>query len=213
MVTLLGSWIEYFTEFVAETLQKRHQLLPVKARLREPTQVYWVEAIGHNNFDYLDQQVREIFSNCLEVSCKLHDNMRVLKLREYWDKNDDNLVLNNRFTKQGLSAYYRSLDTSFKFNLRMRDDFLIRQKFRTLKATGEEKDGQKSEFKSGQINKSVQEDGFEDDGTPEVDAMMEFFAQKNYQNFQKQNDRFHWRKWTIIFIITLLTVQGFFFPA
>ena len=114
---LLGPWIEYLTEFIDESLQNRHQLLPAKVRLSTPTQVYWVEALGHSNFDYMDKQAREIFNQCMDAACKLHEPMRVLKLREYWDKSNDNLVINNRFTKQGLASYWKSLDASFQFNL------------------------------------------------------------------------------------------------
>ena len=70
VATLLGTWIEHLTDFMAESLQKHHQQLPSKAKLKQPTQVYWVESLSHNNFDYLDQQVRDVFTKCLEVSCK-----------------------------------------------------------------------------------------------------------------------------------------------
>ena len=68
----------------------------------------------------------------MEVTCKLHPNMRFLKIREMWDKHDDNLVYNNRLTKQGISAYWRSLDASFQFNIKKRNEFLVRAKYRAM---------------------------------------------------------------------------------
>ena len=120
VASLLGPWIEYLSQFITEALQTRRQQLLVKARLREQTQVYWVEAVGHSNFDYPDQQVRDIFSKCLETNCKakVFTQMRVLKLRDFWDKNDDALVMNNNFTKHAISMYWRSMDASFQFNLK-----------------------------------------------------------------------------------------------
>ena len=124
VASLLGPWIEYLCQFFAESLQ-RFQSLSQKARPKLPTQVYWAEAVTHCNFDYLDQQAREIFTQCLDATCKLHnDQMRVLKLREFWDRNDDSLVINNQLTKQGVACYWKSLDASFKFNLKKKEDFL-----------------------------------------------------------------------------------------
>ena len=174
VATLLGPWIEFLAQIIAESLQDRfHQLSP-KARPKNITQVYWVEAIGHTNFEYLDQQVREIFTQCLEATCKVHESMsmHVLKLREFWNKSDDALVVNNRFTKVGTAAYWRSLDASFKFNLKKRDDFLVRSKYRALK--------NKPDISSHKII-SVPED------RANFDEMQSFFG-------RHRNNRFHWSK-------------------
>ena len=137
VASLLGPWIEYLCQMIAESLQNRCQQLPMKARQKLPTQVYWVEAVSHSNFEYIDQQAREIFSKCIEANCKVHENMRILKIREFWDRSDDNLVINNRLTKQGISAHWRSVDASFKFNIKKRDEFLTRNKYRALKTKEE----------------------------------------------------------------------------
>ena len=178
LASLFSLWIEYLCQVVAETFQHRFQLLSPKAK-RDPTQVYWVEPVGHNNFNYADQQAREIFTQCLEASCKVHGNMHVLKIREFWDKSDDNYVINNRFTKLGVSAYWRSLDVSFKFNMKKREDFMIRQKFRTLKAKSDEK-GQ------GQSMRAVREDIYSRTTGEDQDEMLQFFARCHTP------DRFHW---------------------
>ena len=54
VATLLGPWLEFLAELFLETLQDRWVHLPLKARNREPTQVYWVERVGHSNFNYTD---------------------------------------------------------------------------------------------------------------------------------------------------------------
>ena len=172
LASLLGPWIKYLSQVIAESLQKRRQDLPARAKLKEITQIYWVEVVGHNNFDYADQQVREIFSQCIEVNCQLHDNMRMLKLRDYWDRTDDSLVIQNCFTKAGLSAYWRSMDASFQFNNKKREEYLIRSKFRALKASSND-----SSEKPGKVMKSFQED-------PGYDQMPRFF--------KRSQDHFHW---------------------
>ena len=185
VASLLGPWIEYLAQYFAETLQERFQALPLKAKGRDcpPPQVYWVEPIGHTNFDYIDQQVREVFTHCLEANCKIHENMRVLKLREFWNKHDDSLVVNNRFTKLGLAAYWRSIDASFKFNLAKRDEFLVRAKFRTLRA---------KQDRQVLSKKAVREDT--KDSRADADVSMREFFIRHRSTPSQTNDRFHWKK-------------------
>ena len=170
VASLLGPWLEYLMEFVGDVLQSRRQLLNLKSQLKEPTQVYFVESVSHTNFDYCDQQVREIFTKCMEASCKDNEPMHVLKLREYWEKNDDALVVNNRFTKQGLLHYWKSMDASFQFNVKKREEFITCHKLRILKMKSEAKE-------TGQSMKSDHEDREE---------IPRFFARHQRQ------DRFHW---------------------
>ena len=80
-------------QFIADTLEDCYETLPLKARPAH-TQVYWVEAVSHDNFDYIDQKVHEIFSNCVEANCQSHEFMRLVKIRDLWNKKDDNLVAN-----------------------------------------------------------------------------------------------------------------------
>ena len=182
MASLLGQWIEFLAQFIAKTLLDRFQALPPRAK-KEPTQVYWVETISHNNFDYVNQQVREMFTQCLEANCKLHECMRVLKLREYWNKNDDNLVINNRFTKQGITDYWKSLDASFQFNIKKREEFMIRSKYRSLRTR---QDSTNCSKKLAQVMMPAREDrcDVQDNNRFEVE---DFFVKRH-----NKQDRFHW---------------------
>ena len=42
--------------------------------------------------------------------------MRVIKLKEFWDLKDSSLVVHDRMTECGLTAYWRAVDATFKFN-------------------------------------------------------------------------------------------------
>ena len=81
VASLLGPWVEYLAQTVIESLESRRQELIPKARLPDKTQAYFVEPVNHDNFEYINQQVRDTFGKCLEVTARLHDNMRILKLR------------------------------------------------------------------------------------------------------------------------------------
>ena len=98
--------------------------------------------------------------------------MRVLKLREFWNKNDDNLMINNHFTKAGIAAYWCSLDALFHFNIKKREEFMIRNKFRAFKSKSDEK-------RQGQAKRLVPEDN--------EDEILEFFTRRRFDQFHWQN--------------------------
>ena len=192
---LLGPWIEYICQVVAEVLATRWSDLSPKARPADGshTQIYWIEAVNHSNFKYINQQVRDTFNKCLEANCKLHENMRILKIREMWDKRDDKLVINNRLTKYGVNMYWKAADLSFKFNLLKHEEFVIRSKFRALK---------KEDNGKMQVKKFAREDadlgqskpkrfGQEDDSFDEVENFFRW----------KRNNRFHWNSSTGRFLL------------
>ena len=83
---LCGPWLEFLSEIFTEALQNRRAQLSRKARPENVTQVYWVEPLNSSNFDYAHQQLREKFLQCLEANYKSFENMRVLKLRDFWNK-------------------------------------------------------------------------------------------------------------------------------
>ena len=197
VASLLGPWVEYLAQLFVEILDERRKKLPLKARLVDKTQLYWLEAATHENFDYVDQQACEAFNHCLDATAKLHDSMRILKLRDGWDKKDDNLVINNRITKAGQTAYWKAFDASFKFNVKKHNDFVVRTKFRALKSMDQpqhigkrqnvarskmivHEDFQDSKDNTNQTMKSDSED-CEDD-------ILEFF--RRHRN--NRQDRFHW---------------------
>ena len=151
--------------------------------------MYWVESLNHNNFNYATQQTREKFTQCLEANCKQFENMRILKLRDSWDKTDDNLVYNDKFTKAGLSAYWHSLDASFQFNVKKRIAFLIRSRFRAQKFAG----GNSKIKEKDRPKRAILEDSGGEDETSDAD-MNKFFKLHRKQGLTPNNDRFHWNR-------------------
>ena len=190
VASLLGPWIEYLAEFISESLEDRHQKLSLKARLAEKTQVYWVESVNHDNFDYINQQVRETFSQCLEATSKSHETMRVLKMQEFWNKKDDNLVLNNRFTKQGLVTYWKAMDASIQFSVKKREQFFIRMKFCSLRSATET-----AKVTRGRVMRPTSEDFQEIPHGQFVTDEMSSSQEDDIQHFfrhHRQDDHFHW---------------------
>ena len=133
VASLLGEWLEYLAKTINEMVQIKLHSLPAKAQPCEETQIYWIQPVNHNNFSVENVQVRDIFSACLDYVIKDYDNMRVLKIKEFWSKTDSDLVYNNRLTKDGLLTYWRAMDATFKFNVLKRRDYVIHTKFKQLK--------------------------------------------------------------------------------
>ena len=183
IASLLGPWLEFLSENFAEAIQNRRLQLPRKARLEDCTQIYWVEPANDVNFDYANQQSREKFSQCMEVNCKAFDGMRVLKLHDFWDRTDDNLVCNDRISKVGLMAYWKAMDASFQFNVKKRSDYMIRSKFRLLKAAPVE------DKRLGQVMRPYHEDESSNE-----DKMPSFFAKHRKVQKNQRNDKYHWSK-------------------
>ena len=171
--SMYRSWIEHIAKEITNVIDQRKQDLPPAALLDDAPQIYWVEPVNHVNFDADNKQMREKFGACLDSVSKIFSNMRCLKIRNPWDKNDANLVINNRITKNGLSVYWKTIDASFSFNVKKREEFLIRSKYRAIRA------------KSVPAMKPVQEDA-------------NLCASAGIPDFFKRpatnQDRFHWRR-------------------
>ena len=105
--SLIGQWIEWFLTQVHEMIIKRKERLPPKAKADDYPFVYIVELPRHGNFNTEENVARGKFKNCLQSVVKIFSEMRVVKLKE-WNYDDMNLVVNNRFTTEGLAKYWAS---------------------------------------------------------------------------------------------------------
>ena len=57
---------------------------------------------------------RTKFNKCLESVVRLNQEMGTLTLLKIWEPRDDSLFMDNRFTANGLKAYWASLDSAFR---------------------------------------------------------------------------------------------------
>ena len=100
--------------------------LPAKCRKVTPF-TYWVTAPIHSYFSKERNSLRIKFNLGLESVIKQQQpNMRVVKLKEFWDSKDSNLVINDRITEMGMIAYWKAIDASFKFNSLRHEQFVAR---------------------------------------------------------------------------------------
>ena len=109
--SLFGSWIEWLVKNINDMLQKRIHQLPIKSRKVIPF-LYWVTAPIHSYFSKERNNLRIKFNLSLESVIREQSNMRVVKMKDYWDTKDSKLVINDRMTEVGLSAYWLAVEAN-----------------------------------------------------------------------------------------------------
>ena len=156
-------------------------MLPAKGKNDDGTQVYWVVAVLHDNFDAIENELREKFNKCLEVVVSKFSAMRVIKIKEHWLPTDSMLVSRNHITTAGLAAFWKGVDAKFLFNVKKREEFLTREKYRSL---------QVAKFKPVAPNNVTAVRGSKRNSSPlpEEAIMQNFFKKTN------DMDRFHWER-------------------
>ena len=133
VASMLGAWLEFLAKELNDLLLCKQKQMPIRALATNDIQIYWIEAATHNNFAFEMNQMYSVFTACVDTVVKEYDNMRLLKIREFWNKSDEELVFNNKFTKTGLLTYWKVMDATFRFNILKRREYLIRVNFRQIK--------------------------------------------------------------------------------
>ena len=115
---IFGENLNYLLNDIHHIILSHKDVLPLKAKkYRYPT-VIWMVPPGHGVFS--DNGKRQKFTKCLDTVAQLHNEMKVMKLKD-WSFNDVNLVVqaNNmggyRFTSKGLTTYWRCADSALHF--------------------------------------------------------------------------------------------------
>ena len=122
---LLGTWIEWLANTFKEMFTNRKEVLPNKAIKKGYPLLYWVAPPHHKNFD--NNRDRTVLTTCMETVFKVFDEIRIIRMKEIWDYEDDDLInLKGRFTTLGLDRYWQSIDASIKFNIQKRERYLAK---------------------------------------------------------------------------------------
>ena len=137
--SMYGTWCEWLVKQFDSLLTTKWQRLPNKAKNNDGTQVYWIALPLHQGFSDIDNQVRQRFNDCLESVVKMYGAMRVIKIKQIWNFDNRNPVVNGRITVNGLTHLWQGVDAAFQFNARKRNEFLIREKFRALQEGREQR--------------------------------------------------------------------------
>ena len=117
-------WIEWLAKELGNTLTQRMDQLPKKCK--KDVFFYWVNAPTHSAFSKANNNLRVKFNLSLESVIRTYKNMRIIRLKDGWDSKDSTLVVHDKISEPGLSAYWNAVDSMFKFNAEKRQIYLAK---------------------------------------------------------------------------------------
>ena len=115
VASLFGIWITWLVDEINRMLKVRLHQLPSKGKKVTPF-IYWVTAPIHSYFSKERNNLHIKFNLSLESVIRQQENMRVIKMKQFWESKDSHLVINDRMTESGLTAYWMAVDATFKYN-------------------------------------------------------------------------------------------------
>ena len=117
--TLIRKWFEYIVQKIDKATQDRKGKLPTKGKREDYSKIFWVAPALHLKFT--NQQSRGVLTACMLSVIKQFNYMRLIKLKEIWERNDANLVEQSEaLTEFGMIQYWKSVSASMEFNLMKR---------------------------------------------------------------------------------------------
>ena len=132
---------------IEKFITEAKKVFPKKAKPEDGDPiVYWVATPMHKNYNFVLRAQIAKFNNCMDSVLKLHDSMRIIKLKE-WDSENNNLVgRNGRISHYGLDCFWESLDSSVRFNFHKCMEYQAKATVFKLQAQ------QKAQLKRGEQN-------------------------------------------------------------
>ena len=104
-------------KMLTRSLDTFKDLLPQRAKRDHLPHILWIAPPTHKYFSEGNNEKRGRFTSALATVISLHQNMSMLKLVKHWNHDDGNLFLQEqyRYTAEGLTKYWLSVDASIKF--------------------------------------------------------------------------------------------------
>ena len=109
--------LDALTRELSKAIDICKDLLPEKAKRENVPHILWIAPPTHKNFNPINNEQRKKFSICLNGSISLYRNMTMLNMVKHWDHDDGNNFLREayRFTSEGLTKYWLSVDAAVRF--------------------------------------------------------------------------------------------------
>ena len=133
--TFLGLWFDWLVRELDDMIETRKVQLPTKAKRMNYPQVFWLAPSHHALFS--NSKLRTKLSLCMLSSIKKFEYMRLIKLKEIWEFEDETTVLDpaGALTLTGMVKYWRSVSASVQFNW---DKFIMKKKQPSTTSTKQE---------------------------------------------------------------------------
>ena len=126
MSSLVVSCIEWICKQFEALVKLAAEGLPPKAVKDGYPQLYYVAPPHHQHFK--NNHSRSKLINVMEVTFKDFKDIRIIRMKEFWDYKDGSLVNSKgQFTDIGWETYWISIGAAVKFNLKKRELYLANQ--------------------------------------------------------------------------------------
>ena len=125
--SMYGIMLEWLVKSFDDAIQQRIKDLPKKSKWDNGTTVYWAEIPVHADMQHNERLAYVKFNNCLQSIVKLYNYMRIVKLKEHWQYDNNRLFSNGRMTTQGKTTYWKAIDAAVKFNYNKRKIYLAKE--------------------------------------------------------------------------------------
>ena len=171
---IFGKLLGWLVKEIDQLITTRKKQLLEKSKCEDELFIYWSIAPTHYYFAKECNELRAKFNLVLQSVVHQYDNMRVIKMKDYWKADNPNLVnkVNGKITDEGMHAYWKAVDAAFKFNYHKREHFLAKKKVALISGDGT---STSSDLSVGKPQKK--------------DDIQRFFDRRRQQDHQ---DRFHW---------------------
>ena len=100
-----------------KTLDCYKDMLLLKAKRENVPHILWIAPPNHCYFSDDNNMRWELFGKALGAAVSSQKNMTVLRMIKFWDKDNTNLFLDQQYqyTSEGLSIYWRAVDSAIRF--------------------------------------------------------------------------------------------------
>ena len=186
--TLYGIWLEWLLKQFNELITGRLAQLPSKSKNAEHPFLYFLALPTHTGFDDETNYLHTKFNLTLESVVCMYKSMKMAKIKEVWHNDDSSLVVNNRITDDGYTAYWQVIDTAVNFNILKRKQFLIREAADKIKQDMASHKGEVGRKRVHDTHEHFHDSAKRRPLGHDREDMKRFFKRKN------REDRYHWSK-------------------
>ena len=103
--------IKWLSNQIWRLVQSQNEMLPKKAQRN--TEIIWLIPTVHRGYDNNEQC--QLFSESLKNYIATMDYQRVIELKQLWDPDNQNFVVNKRVSAEGKNVFWRAFDRTIRF--------------------------------------------------------------------------------------------------
>ena len=111
---IYGAIIKNMMVGIHHLVLSHKEALPAKSNKFNYPTILWSLTPLNRNFPENWNTYRRKFNNCLEACSVLYGEMQILRLKKFWDYNDETLIRDRKFTANGYQMLWNSIYSAFQ---------------------------------------------------------------------------------------------------